>query len=95
MSGAKVTNELQRFATFSACDFFSIYCCILEYTPLEMERINVEDLTPEHLFNNHVSKRKPLVISGVPTDASFKAFEKWVSRNTTRSTARQPSMYQD
>lgn len=49
-----------------------------------MEKINISDLTAEHLFNNHVKQRKPLVISGVPTDESFKAFEKWV-RNKSPS----------
>lgn len=52
-----------------------------------MERIDIAQLTPEYLFQEHISKRMPLVISGVPADNDFKAYEKWTDIRYLKKTA--------
>lgn len=52
-----------------------------------MERIDINSLTPELLFETYVSQRKPLVITGVPTDDDFQAYQKWTDIEYLKRTA--------
>ncbi|KAF1349696.1 cupin-like domain-containing protein [Delphinella strobiligena] len=52
-----------------------------------MERIDIHSLTPELLFEKYVSQRKPLVITGVPTDDDFQAYQKWTDIEYLKKTA--------
>ncbi|PWN20635.1 hypothetical protein BCV69DRAFT_282855 [Microstroma glucosiphilum] len=42
----------------------------------QIEAVNVEDLTPELLWNRCIRKRRPVIINGFPKDAEWKA-EQW------------------